>query len=305
VAAEWVDEWCVRHLGAAPVGDLLEVTAMSEVVGVRLDDGREVVVKRRADQAGRAFSCVRVQRHAAELGFPCARPLTDVTYVDGLAVHAEEWRPGGEIRRGDGPGDAELSARLLAELMNCLDGTEARPPVPNPEWVHWDHDGPRLFPPNPRHEAREAASAVPEWILEVGRRVRKRLLRHDLPFTVGHADWETQNLRWNGDEPHAVHDWDSLAWLTEAGLAGAAAGAFATAEIPTLAPVSSSAAFLDAYQETRGRAFSDAELEIAWAASLWPALHNARAQFLWWTESRLAYDALASQADERLRLAGA
>ena len=248
---------------------------------------------------------MRVQHYVAARGFPCARPLTRPTYANGIATHAEEFRPGGEIRRGDAPADAEIAARLFAELMNQLDGVEADPPLPNPEWVNWDHDGPGLFPPNPNHEAREAAAAVPAWILETGTRVRKRLLRHDLPCRVGHADWEAQNLRWNGDEPHAVHDWDSLAWLTEAALAGAASGAFATAEIPTLAPLTSSAAFLDAYQDARGRPFSRAEREIAWAASLWPAVHNARGQFLWWTEDRFAYDALALQADERLRLAGA
>jgi hypothetical protein len=295
----------MRHLGAAPVNDLLQATVMSEVVGVRLDDGRAVVVKRRADPSRRAASCVRVQRYVADRGFPCARPLTGATYADGIATHAEEWRPGGEIRRGDAPADAELAARLFAELMDRLDGAETGSLVPNPEWVNWDHDGPAIFPPNPRHEAREAAAAVPAWILETGSRARKRLLRHDLPSRIGHADWETQNLRWNGNEPHTVHDWDSLAWLPEAALVGAAAGAFASAEIPTLAPVASSAAFLDAYQEARDRPFSRAEREIAWAASLWPALHNARAQFLWWTENRFAYDALAAQADERLGLAAA
>lgn len=305
MTADWVSEWCRCHLGAAPVCDLLEVTAMSEVVGVRLEDGREVVVKRRLDHSRRAVSCVRAQRYVADRGFPCARPLTDVIYTNDLATHAEEWRPSGEIRRGDAPYDAALAARLFGDLMACLDDVEMEPPLPNPEWVNWDHDGAAIFPPNPRHEEREAANAVPAWILETGSRTRKRLLNHDLPSTIGHADWETQNIRWNGDEPLSVHDWDSLAWQSEAALVGAAAGAFATAEIPTLAPIESSAAFVEAYEEARGRSLSHVEREIAWAASLWPAIHNARAQFLWWPDNRVAYDALAAQADERLRLAGA
>ena len=35
--------------------------------------------------------------------FPGARPLTPVIGVGPLAVHAEEFRPGGEVLRGDSP----------------------------------------------------------------------------------------------------------------------------------------------------------------------------------------------------------
>ena len=74
-----------------------------------------------------------------------------------------------------------------------------------------------------------------------------------------------------GTEPHVVYDWDSLAWLPEAAVVGAAAGMFASAEGPILAPLESSMAFLDAYQVSRGRKFSVEEREVAWAASIWPA----------------------------------
>ncbi|MEV0037908.1 hypothetical protein [Streptomyces sp. NPDC050804] len=96
-----------------------------------------------------------------------------------------------------------------------------------------------------------------------------------------------------------MHDWDSLAWLPEAAIAGAASGAFASAEHPTLVPVESSAAFLDAYQEARGRAFTDEERRLAWAASLWPAAHNARTEVLYGREP-IALRALRDQADARL-----
>jgi hypothetical protein len=59
-------------------------------------------------------------------------------------------------------------------------------------------------------------------------------------------------------------------------VAGAASGSFASAGPPTLAPIESSEAFLVAYQDIRGRLFTAVEQEIAWAASLWPAAHNAR-----------------------------
>lgn len=90
-----------------------------------------------------------------------------------------------------------------------------------------------------------------EDIQETARRARARIGRAPLPAVIGHADWETQNLRWHGGRPYAVHDWDSLAWLPEAALVGSAAGGFATAGAPSLAPVGSSEAFLHAYEHAR------------------------------------------------------
>ncbi len=301
---EWLSSWCVRELGAAPVEQLLAASVMSDVAAVRLADGRSVVVKARPDERGRAITCVRVQRALADSGFPCARPLTDATPLGDLIVHAEEWRPGGELTRGESPALARRSAQLLGELMNRLDSIVAFPPLPNPEWVRWDHDGPGLFPANPRHDARAARMTLPEYIGSTATRARERIWRGDLPAVIGHADWESQNLRWKGDEPYAVHDWDSLAWLPEAAIAGAAAGAFASAETPTLASIESSTAFLAAYEHARGRAFGDDEREIAWASSLWPALHNARAEVLY-EQPLVAAAALELQAESRLALAGA
>jgi hypothetical protein len=101
-----------------------------------------------------------------------------------------------------------------------------------------------------------------------------------------------------------VHDWDSLAWLPEAAMVGAASGTFASAEIPTLAPLTSSGAFLVAYQQHRGIKFTTEEREVAWAASLWPAAHNARGEVLF-DRPPVAREALRGQADQRLALAGA
>jgi hypothetical protein len=124
-----------------------------------------------------------------------------------------------------------------------------------------------------------------------------------LPRVLGHGDWETQNLRWHGAAPYAVHDWDSLAWLPEAVIAGAASGAFASAEQRTLTPIAASEAFLDAYQAAR-RPFDDEEIEVAWAASLWLALHNARGEALT-GRPPIATTAVLDQAAVRLERAGA
>ncbi|MET8474013.1 hypothetical protein ABZY90_31245 [Streptomyces sp. NPDC006422] len=100
-----------------------------------------------------------------------------------------------------------------------------------------------------------------------------------------------------------MHDWDSLAWQPEAALVGAASGAFSSESPPTLAPVESSAAFLAAYEEARGHGFTAEEREIAWAAGLWVAVHNARWEALHGDPPNCG-DAVRLQAGERLARAG-
>lgn len=55
-----------------------------------------------------------------------------------------------------------------------------------------------------------------------------RLAQVVLPLIVGHGNGESQNLRWQGSRPWAVHDWDSLVALPEEAIDGAASGAFAS-----------------------------------------------------------------------------
>ena len=81
-------------------------------------------------------------------------------------------------------------------------------------------------------------------------------------------------------------------------------GAFASLEIPTLAPIESSAAFLETYTEVRGRSLGRDQGEVAWAASLWPALHNARGELIY-AQPHVALKELEQQAVRRLQLAGA
>jgi hypothetical protein len=295
-------DWCLDHLAGEPVGVLFQLRQVSMVFGLRLAGGRDVVVKARADD-GRAVSCVAAQARLAERGFPCARPLTPAVSVGSLAVHAEEFRPGGEVLHGDSPDIAARNAEVFARLMAELAGVTVAPPLPNPPWVRWDHADSGVWPAIDFLDSRDQ-SVVPGYVAATAERARGRLLAAGLPCVLGYADFEAQNLRWQGREVWAVHDWDSLAWQPEAALAGAASGSFASSGPPTLAPVESSAAFLAAYQEIRGRLFTAVELEVAWAASLWMAAYNAREEALNGDDPVCA-DALRAQAAERLRRANA
>jgi len=299
---EWLPAWCLEHLGSGPVGVLFQVHHLSMVFGLGLARGLDVVVKARVDD-GRAGSCVAAQAWLAERGFLCARPLTPVIGVGSLAVHAEEFRSGGEMLRGDSPEVAVRYAEVFARLMAELADVTVAPPLPNPPWVRWDHDDPGVWPAIGDLDNRDQG-AVPAYVAETAERARRRTRAAGLPCVLGHADFEAQNLRWHGQQIWAVHDWDSLAWQPEAALAGAASGMFASDGPPTLAPIESSAAFLAAYQDIRGRWFTAVEQEVAWAASLWPAAYNAREQALY-GQAPVSGEALRAQADERLRLAKA
>ena len=301
---DWLPAWCLDHLGGEPADVLFQLQQISMVFGLRLADGTDVVVKARADD-GRAVSCVAAQARLAERGFPCARPLTPVVGVGSLAVHAEEFRPGGDVLHGDSPDVAVRYAEVFAQLMAELADVTVAPPLPNPRWARWDHTDSGVWPAIEFLDDRDQ-SAVPAYVVDTADRARGRILAASLPCVLGHADFEAQNLRWHGREVWAVHDWDSLAWQPEAALVGAASGAFASAGPPTLAPIESSEAFLVAYQDLRGRLFTAVEQEIAWAASLWMAAYN-----LWEAlhgdtpVSGNALNALRAQAAERLRRANA
>jgi len=299
---DWLPGWCLRHLGGAPADVLFQLHQLSMVFGLRLVDGMEVVVKARADD-GRAVSCVAAQSRLAERGFPCARPLTPVVGVGSLAVHAEQFRPGGDVLHGDSPYVAVRYAQVFARLMTELADVTVAPPLPNPRWVRWDHADSTVWPAIDFLDGRDQ-SVVPAYVVDTAARARGRILAVGLPCVLGHADFEAQNLRWHGRDVWTVHDWDSLAWQPEAALVGAASGAFASAGPPTLAPIDSSDAFLTAYQDRRGRVFTAAEREVAWAASLWPAAHNARWETLH-GDAPVSGDALREQAAGRLRRARA
>jgi hypothetical protein len=301
----WVPSWCEEHLGCEPVEVLFTVHQMSSVLGLRLAGGAEVVVKTR-EYDGRAGACVAAQAQLAERGFPCARPLTGAVVVGSVVAHAEELLPDGEVHEGDSPDVAGHYGEVFARLMSALVDVTAVPPLPNPRWVRWDHHDQGPWPAIEFLDVRDQR-LVPAFVVEIAERVRSRLLGADLPPVLGYADFEAQNLRWNDEQLCAVYDWDSLAWQPESALVGAASGAFPRppGQPPSLAPIESSEAFLAAYQQSRQRWFNMEELEVAWAASLWPAAHNARWDALLGSGKGLSADALRIQAADRLLRANA
>jgi hypothetical protein len=61
-------------------------------------------------------------------------------------VHAEEFRPGGEVLHGDSPDVAVRYAEVFAWLMTELAGVAVAPLLPNPPWVRRDHTDSGVWP---------------------------------------------------------------------------------------------------------------------------------------------------------------
>jgi Phosphotransferase enzyme family len=249
---------------------------VSRVFGLELADGRLIVVKVRT-AAQRIAGCVAVQRHLFARGFPCPEPLAGPAPIGSAVATAEAYLPGGEP---PGPESATPAtfAELLARLV-CSAPAPATIPMlePAPSWVGWSHNGIGIWPHPDDLDIDLNEQTRPDWIDAIGARLRARLSASPSAMVVGHADWESHNIRWAGPARVSVDDWDSVAALPEAAVAGAAAAVFpATPDGRTVAAtVEETAAFLDAYQVARGSWTKD-EAEICWAAGLWVLTYNAK-----------------------------
>lgn len=300
-----VEAWCLSALGT---GTLVEVNSeaggqMSHLFRFDSDERGPCAVKVRRESWERISRCLQLQTFAADAGFACARPMTSVGQLGpGIVVSAESWRPGGEMHVDGYAGFADRSASLLADLTAILELESPEGLGTPPPWMHWNPPTGSLWPPNPVVDGMDQ-DLVPAHVNAIARAASERLAATSLPLVVGHGDWESQNLRWKNDTAWAVHDWDSLVALPAAAIVGAASGAFTSTAVPTLASVEASEKFIHCYERARGKAFTSEEREIAWAASLWPALHNARGESLYQSPPT-ALLALTSQAPERLRRAG-
>jgi hypothetical protein len=295
--------WCERQLGSRPAQTLFAVTHLSAVTAVRLGDGRKVVIKLRPP-AARLTACMLVQRHMWAQGYPCPELLAGPAPLGDQTATAEAYIGVGALvpRTLVVPEDfAAALARLVASAPNPASLPTL---MPAPPWVGWNHDRQGIWPLPDDLTVDLNQITGPAWLDEAASRVRALLSASDLPLVIGHADWESQNLRWQSGRLVAVYDWDSIVALPEAMIAGAAAAVFPADLQPlSAAGVAESAAFLAAYAATRGRPWSVTETHAAWAAGIWVRAFNAKKAFVRDPQSSLPA-VLAHEIGERMARAG-
>ncbi|WIX91414.1 phosphotransferase [Amycolatopsis sp. DG1A-15b] len=291
----------MEQLGSPPAQELFRAGFLSAVIGLRLADGREVVVKVRP-ASPRLAACVEVQRRVFQAGYPCPRPLTGAVPLGGDVATAEAYVPGGAVLPS--PQHAAVAnAEAFAWLIRSAPRPDEVPTLdPPPSWAAWNHGGDGLWPrpEDPDVDLDEGAGA--EWIDDAGRRARDRLRAGESDAVLGHCDWLAGNLRWSGDELLVVHDWDSVVAESEAVLAGFAAALYSTVNADELATVEDTHRFLVAYGRARGRELTAGELRRAWAAGVWTRAYDAKYQH---AVGRPVTSLSENEARERLRHAGA
>jgi Phosphotransferase enzyme family len=293
--------WCRRWLGAPPTAQLFEAGYLSTVTGLRLADGREVVVKVRP-RMPRLAGCAVVHRALWKAGFPCPEPVVGLQPLDGYAATAETLVPGA----GEPPPDSELAALSAAALARLVELAPDPGPVPSlapsPSFAGWDHAGPGLWPIPEDRDVDLNAYPEPQWLARVAAAVRDHLCGHASDPVIGHGDWHPGNLCWQGPHLIAVHDWDSVICQPEPAIAGLAAATFLGIDgSAPLADVEESAAFLDAYQDARGRRWTSGDYAACWAAGLWQRAFDAKTRSLDGDPEQIL---TRHEAQARLRLAG-
>ena len=115
---------------------------------------------------------------------------------------------------------------------------------------------------------------------------------------IGHGDWITDNLRWDGNRLLVAYDWDSLIARSEAAIAGLAAAIYLYPALPT---VTETREFLDAYATARGRPLSPGELQRCWAAGVWTKAYDAKQEH---AAGQPVTCLTQDEAHDRLRRAG-
>jgi hypothetical protein len=279
LAAELLEGCCARTL--APVDDCLFYQSGSGMAaGFTLVDGRRIVAKVHgpAQTRSRLGAVQRVQARLADAGYPCPRPL-GVAHCAHAFVTMEEYRDDGFPRDAHEPGVAEIVGAALAEQVRITAEEPdvralTREPVRAQRSLWRDTHHPRFdF---------DSTAAGAEWIDDIAARALE-ILRDDTgEIVVGHIDWRVEQMRFTGDRLAVAYDWDSLVRDSETTIVGYASRAFTlawdsgpTALWPTPAE---QRAFVDGYEQVRGKRFGDDERRAIAAAAAFQSAYGARCE---------------------------
>jgi hypothetical protein len=297
-----LSQWCLQRLGSEPEQVTFEAGYLSQVIGLRLTDGRDVVVKVRAWQE-RLIGCGQVQHSLSVAGFPAPRLLVPPERLGQLGVSAEALIDGGALLAAEPDSAARFAEALALLVRTAPDPATVSTLAPSPAWIGWDHAPETLWPAPDDREGDLNEHPGDRWLDEIGTAARGQLLALDRPAVIGHGDWYSQNLRWIDRRLYVVHDWDSAVTQTEAAIAGQAAAVWPGTGLPgEVATVAQSEQFLTAYERASGHSWTDRDFRAAWAAGLWTRAFDAKKASLVGADPAAALT--KTEAQERALLAG-
>lgn len=278
------EQFCSETLGGSPSGALFYAASAGCVLGVRLTNGDDVVIK--AYQARWDHSFLHAvqtgQSLAADGGLPCPRPLKSPTPITAarpnLAV-VETWLPDPGMRPGGSSVARRVSAGGLARqisLCRDLPGSQRllSHPLRQPEGGFYGEPHSPLFD-------FESTAAGAQWIDDLARRARDVRDQDDSTPVVAHTDWSARNVRFDDRRLLAIYDWDSLALVKESTALGQAAMTWSVTADPggTAFPTMDSVlAYIEDYQKERGTSLSPLQRRSARGAAVWVLAYTARCE---------------------------
>jgi hypothetical protein len=281
---------------------LFEAGYLSQVVGLRLGNGVEIMVKVRPWQE-RLIGCAQVQHSMSVGGFPAPPLLVPPERLGQLGISAETLIHGGALLATEADSAARFAEALALLVRRAPDPATVSMLAPSPAWVGWDHAAEELWPAPDDRVGDLNKHPSDRWLDEIAEAARTRLLALDRPAVIGHGDWYSQNLRWIDRQLHVVHDWDSVIAQPEAAIAGQAAAIWPGTGLPgEVATVTQSEQFLTAYERASGHSWTLAEVRAAWAAGLWTRAFDAKKASLVGADPAAALT--EAEAKDRSRLAG-
>jgi hypothetical protein len=282
-----IDALCLGSLGSGVAEGLFYATSVGAVAGVRLADGRRVVVKGYAPATPPEFlrEINRLREHLRQAGVAAPAVLAGpAPFGQGYAV-IEAFEDAGRIEDGHAPRYRRALARGFHDLIEV-----ARPLAADTALFAWRElrkSGRLWRPPHSKRFDLAATAAGAEYIDDVARAATAQVARNleAGELVLGHADWRAEHVRFAtlGDDVRitAIYDWDSLQKRREPALVGVISSAFcanwAGRDKVALAPTLDEArAFVAEYEAARGRRFGRDERQLLGGAFAYTVAYLAR-----------------------------
>ena len=309
--AACVDRFCARALGSPVERREFSASSVMSVHGVRLLDGRHVVVKvgRRSLHATYLSTVQVVQARLYAQGLPCPRPALGPTALEaGIAIVEELLDPGQRASAHDAPIRAAMARGLARIVEACRESSD----LPGLGPSHFASPAPRAAGGRSRTTG---ASTSPARRTEPrgSTRLPPARVRGSPPVAVnsmlGHCDWRAEHVRFAGEEIVATYDWRSprpasLSWSARRPMPSPPTGAYGRpAGSPRWTRLS---AIVADYEAARGAGFSQAEREALDAAWVYATAYGARCEHsdarlgLWRPDDEDSYGNLLARHGEPL-----
>jgi hypothetical protein len=281
--ASLIDTFCKDELGANVADFLFYESSVGAVCGIRLVDGRRVVVK--VHQSSRSLdflqAVVRVQRYLISHGYPCTKPLLDPRPLAHGIATTEDFVDEGVYHQAYDPTIRRSMAEMLAWLIQLTSMPGAIPGVQSasldkrlPAGAIWPAPHSKLFD-------FEATTRGAEWIDEIARQAQEIKLHGAGQLVLGHTDWGVKHFRYVGKKIRVIYDWDSLAFEKEPIIVGHASWYFTYTEFfggSRLPTGEETQAFIAEYEAARGKPFTYQEHQTLQAAKVYGLAYSARCE---------------------------